>query len=52
MNPHLPGEIANEESVQIRSRRRKFCIPDNDASLGVALSGGGIRSSARGRFKA
>ena len=45
MNPHLPGEIANEESVQIRSRRRKFGIPDNDASLGVALSGGGIRSA-------
>jgi hypothetical protein len=45
MNPHLPSEIATEESVHIRSRRRKFGIPDSDAPLGVALSGGGIRSA-------
>src|SRR6266545_3859235 len=45
MNPHIPADIAREEKVHIVSRRRKFGIGDNAPALGIALSGGGIRSA-------
>jgi hypothetical protein len=45
VNPHLPGEIDQAEKVHIRSRRRKFGVPDDAPALGIALSGGGIRSA-------
>jgi hypothetical protein len=45
MNPYLPDEIEGEERAQIASRRRKFGIPDETPALGIALSGGGIRSA-------
>src|SRR6266545_5809102 len=45
MNPHIPADIAREEKVHIVSRRRKFGIGDNAPALGIAVSGGGIRSA-------
>ncbi len=45
MNPHIPAEIAGKEKVDITSRRRKFGIADDAPALGIALSGGGIRSA-------
>ena len=45
MNPYLPDEIEGEEQVHIASRRRKFDVPDEVPALGIALSGGGIRSA-------
>ena len=45
MNPYLPDEIEGEEQVHIASRRRKFDIADEVPALGIALSGGGIRSA-------
>jgi hypothetical protein len=45
MNPHLPAEIARAERSHIQSRRRKFGVPDDAPALGIALSGGGIRSA-------
>jgi hypothetical protein len=45
MNPHIPEEIALAEQTRIISRRRTFGIPDNAPELGIACSGGGIRSA-------
>jgi hypothetical protein len=45
MNPHLPAEIERAERVHILSRRRKFGIAAHAPALGIALSGGGIRSA-------
>lgn len=45
MNPHIPADIDRDEKAQIVSRRRKFDIADDAPALGVALSGGGIRSA-------
>jgi hypothetical protein len=45
MNPHIPDEISQKENAHIVSRRRKFGIADDAPALGIALSGGGIRSA-------
>lgn len=45
MNPHIPLEIAEKERVHVTSRRRKFGVADDAPPLGIALSGGGIRSA-------
>ncbi|OLC66443.1 MAG: hypothetical protein AUH79_06105 [Betaproteobacteria bacterium 13_1_40CM_4_64_4] len=45
MNPHIPDEIAQDEEARVISRRRKFDIADNAPPLGIAVSGGGIRSA-------
>lgn len=48
MSPHIPLEIAQKEEARIISRRRKFDIADNAPALGIAVSGGGIRSATVG----
>src|SRR5438105_5673217 len=45
MNTHIPAEIAQDEEARVLSRRRKFDIADNAPALGIAVSGGGIRSA-------
>lgn len=45
MNPHIPADIDSDEKAHVVSRRRKFDIADGAPALGVALSGGGIRSA-------
>jgi hypothetical protein len=45
VNAHIPADIDRDEKVHIQSRRRKFDIPENAPVLGIALSGGGIRSA-------
>jgi hypothetical protein len=45
MNPHIPAEIAQDEEARVISRRRKLDIADNAPALGLAVSGGGIRSA-------
>src|SRR5436190_12825573 len=45
MNAHIPAEIAQDEEARVISRRRKFDIADNAPALGIAVSGGGIRSA-------
>src|SRR5437762_2565819 len=45
MNSHIPAEIAQDEEARVISRRRKFDIADNAPALGIAISGGGIRSA-------
>ena len=45
MNPHIPVEVAAKERVHVTSRRRKFGVADDAPPLGIALSGGGIRSA-------
>ncbi|MDQ2963328.1 MAG: hypothetical protein M3R31_09275 [Pseudomonadota bacterium] len=45
MNPHIPAEIAQQENAHIISRRRKFDVADEAPALGIAVSGGGIRSA-------
>ncbi len=45
MNPHIPEDVVREEQAHIVSRRRKFGIADEAPALGIALSGGGIRSA-------
>src|SRR5437879_6915202 len=45
MNTHIPAEIAQDEEARVLSRRRKFDIADNAPPLGIAVSGGGIRSA-------
>src|SRR6266540_3934520 len=45
MNTHIPAEIAQDEEARVLSRPRKFDIAENAPALGIALSGGGIRSA-------
>jgi hypothetical protein len=45
VNPRIPEAVARDEKAHIRSRRRKFGVADGAPVLGVALSGGGIRSA-------
>src|SRR5438477_6281716 len=45
MNAHIPAEIAQDEEARVISRRRKFDIADDAPALGIAVSGGGIRSA-------
>ncbi|HSS69101.1 MAG TPA: hypothetical protein VLQ46_00420, partial [Casimicrobiaceae bacterium] len=45
MPPHIPAAVVRNERVHIKSRRRKFGIADDAKELGIALSGGGIRSA-------
>src|SRR5438876_1159863 len=45
MNAHIPAEIAQDEEARVTSRRRKFDIADDAPALGIAVSGGGIRSA-------
>jgi hypothetical protein len=45
MNPHIPPEIAEKEKVHVTSRRGKFSVAADAPALGIALSGGGIRSA-------
>jgi hypothetical protein len=45
MNPHLPEDVARDEKEQIDSRRATFGIVAGAPALGIALSGGGIRSA-------
>ena len=45
MNSHIPPEIAQDEEARVVSRRRKFDIADDAPALGIAVSGGGIRSA-------
>jgi hypothetical protein len=44
-NPHIPAEIAAKEAGRVASRREALGIPKNAEPLGIALSGGGIRSA-------
>ncbi|HTR57244.1 MAG TPA: hypothetical protein VMM27_03630, partial [Casimicrobiaceae bacterium] len=45
MPPHIPAAVERKEKTHIKSRRRKFGIADDAKELGIALSGGGIRSA-------
>src|SRR5438552_7743426 len=45
MNTHIPAEIAQDEEARVLSRGRRFDIADNAPALGIAVSGGGIRSA-------
>lgn len=45
MNPHLPDAISQKETTQILARRRALGIAEAAPALGIALSGGGIRSA-------
>src|SRR6185312_3154925 len=45
MNPQLPEAVERDEEVQRTSRRRAFGLATDTSTLGIALSGGGIRSA-------
>jgi len=45
MNPQLPEAVERDEEVQRTSRRRAFGLATDTPTLGIALSGGGIRSA-------